>query len=149
MYHLKAWFKSYTLVLLSSFKVFYIIRYIVLTALTAACDTVRLCHQFSGIVAFSQRHFLAYTYGQVGTTRSIYPLLSPGATWPLTPLGSQAIPRRPVSQDSLASVPVTAFLPTPPHYRMGVYYERSGEPCVTASRAHTTQVRAGGSQRRI
>ena len=50
---------------------------------------------------------------------------------------------------ALASVPVTAFLPTPPHYRMGVYYERSGEPCVTASRAHTTQVRAGGSQRRI
>ena len=49
----------------------------------------------------------------------------------------------------LASVPATAFLPTPPHYRMGVYYERSGEPCVTASRVHTTQVRAGGSQRRI
>ena len=30
----------------------------------------------------------------------------------------------------LASVPVTAFLPTPPHYRLGVYYESSGEPCV-------------------
>ena len=51
--------------------------------------------------------------------------------------------------DSLASVPVTAFLPTPPHYRLGVYYESSGEPCVTASRARTAQVRAGGSQRRI
>ena len=60
----------------------------------------RLRHQFSGIVAFSQRHFLAYTYGQAGTTRSIYPLLSPGATWPLTPLGSQAIPRRSVSQNT-------------------------------------------------
>ena len=60
----------------------------------------RLCHQFSGIVAFSQRHFLAYTYGQAGTTRSIYPLLSPGATWPLTPLGSQAIPWRSVPQNT-------------------------------------------------
>ena len=60
----------------------------------------RLCHQFSGIVAFSQRHFLAYTYGQAGTTRSIYPLLSPGATWPLTPLWSQAIPRRSVPQNT-------------------------------------------------
>ena len=60
----------------------------------------RLCHQLSGIVAFSQRHFLAYTYGQAGTTRSIYPLLSPGATWPLTPLGSQAIPRRSVPQNT-------------------------------------------------
>ena len=26
----------------------------------------RLCHQFSGIVAFSQRHFLAYTYVWTG-----------------------------------------------------------------------------------
>ena len=60
----------------------------------------RLCHQFSDTVAFSQRHFLAYTYGQAGTTRSIYPLLSPGATWPLTPLGSQAIPRRSVPQNT-------------------------------------------------
>ena len=49
----------------------------------------RLCHQCSGIVAFSQTHFLVYTYGQAGTTRSIYPLLSPGATWPLTPLGTK------------------------------------------------------------
>ena len=32
---------------------------------------------------------------------------------------------------------------------MGVYHERSGEPCVTASRARTTQVRAGESQRWI
>ena len=32
---------------------------------------------------------------------------------------------------------------------MGVYYESSGEPCVTASRARTAQVRAGESQRRI
>ena len=48
-----------------------------------------------------------------------------------------------------ASVPVTAFLPTPPHYRLGVYYERSSEPCVTASRARTAQVRAGEPQRRI
>ena len=51
--------------------------------------------------------------------------------------------------DSLASVPVTGFLPTPLHYRLGVYYEKSGEPCVTASRAHTAQAWAGGSQRRI
>ena len=47
----------------------------------------------------------------------------------------------------LASVPVTAFLPTPPHYRMGVYYERGGEPCVTASRAHTIR-RCGPASRR-
>ena len=58
--------------------------------------------------------------------------------------------RKPDSRfDSLASVPVTAFLPTPPHYRLGVYYESGGEPCVTASRVRTAQARAGESQRRI